>query len=357
MPATSPVPLLRVENLSKTFHGHGGTVRAVSDVSFEVVAGETVALVGESGCGKSTTARCLVRLTDPTSGRVLFRGRDITSLSLGTFRPIRRDMQMVFQDPHASLNPSFTIRRTLREPLQLHAIARGPAVERELHELMRLVQLEPAILDRRPDQLSGGERQRIGIARAIATRPAFVVLDEPTSSLDMSLRLSLLELLTDLQRQLGMTYVFITHDFSTVRYLAHRVEVMYLGRVVESGTVDEVLSDPLHPYTRGLIAAIPVPEPGRRRRHTPLAGEAPDAATGGPGCAFQDRCPNVMSKCRVAPIPTIRIGAREVACLLHSGHRGMAESHRDGAPVTEGDGEPAVAGGDTTATVFGQGGT
>jgi oligopeptide/dipeptide ABC transporter ATP-binding protein len=356
LPATSPVPLLRVENLSKTFHGHGGAVRAISDVSFEVVAGKTVALVGESGCGKSTTARCLVRLTEPTSGRVLFRGRDITSISLGAFRPIRRDMQMVFQDSHASLNPSFTIRRTLREPLQLHAIARGPAVERELHELMRLVQLEPAILDRHPDQLSGGQRQRIGIARAIATRPAFVVLDEPTSSLDMSLRLSLLELLTDLQRQLGMTYVFITHDFSTVRYLAHRVEVMYLGRVVESGTVDEVLGAPLHPYTRGLIAAIPVPEPGRRRRHTQLAGEAPDAATVGPGCAFQDRCPNVMSECRLAPIPTIRIGAREVACLLYGGPAGMVQAQRDGAPFAEGDGQPAVAGGGATVPVSGQGG-
>jgi oligopeptide/dipeptide ABC transporter ATP-binding protein len=326
-------------------------------VSFEVAAGETVALVGESGCGKSTTARCIVRLTQPTSGRVLFRDRDITSLSLGAFRPIRRDMQMVFQDPHASLNPSFSIRRTLREPLQLHAIARGPAVERELHELMRLVQLEPAILDRRPDQLSGGQRQRIGIARAIATRPAFVVLDEPTSSLDMSLRLSLLDLLTDLQRQLRMTYVFITHDFSTVRYLAHRVEVMYLGRIVESGTVDDVLGAPLHPYSRGLISAIPVPEPGRRRRHTQLAGEAPDTASIGPGCAFADRCPSVMSECRVAPIPRVRIGARAVACLLYGGSGGMVQSQREGSPATDDDGELAVTGGGRTAALPGQGGT
>lgn len=317
-------PLVRVERLNKTFRVRGGLVRAVSDVSFDVAAGETLALVGESGCGKSTTARCLVRLTEPTSGRILFRNHDISTLKSAAFRPLRRDIQMVFQDPHASLNPSFTIRRTLREPLELHAIARGPRVERELHELMHLVQLDPGLLNRRPDQLSGGQRQRVGIARAIATRPAFVVLDEPTSSLDMSLRLSLLELLTDLQRRLEMTYVFITHDFSTVRYLAHRVVVMYLGRVVETGTVDEVLRAPMHPYTQGLIGAIPVPEPGRRRRRTHLIGETPSAPSEGAGCPFQDRCPSVMPECRVAPIPMIKLGTRDVACLLYRDRDGMA---------------------------------
>lgn len=330
MSPSDSAPLVRVEGLSKTFGSRGGVVHAVSDVSFDVAAGETVALVGESGCGKSTTARCLVRLTEPTAGRILFRDRDITALKSGAFRPLRRDMQMVFQDPHASLNPSFTVRRTLREPLELHGIASGRGVERELHELMQLVQLDSGLLDRRPDQLSGGQRQRVGIARAIATRPAFVVLDEPTSSLDMSLRLSLLELLAALQRQLDMTYLFITHDFSTVRHLAHRVVVMYLGRVVETGTVEEVLGTPMHPYTQGLIGAIPVPEPGRRRRRTHLIGEAPSTPEGGSGCAFQDRCPSVMPECRAAPIPLVRLGTRDVACLLYSRRPGTAPF--DGQP-------------------------
>ena len=316
MPSSDRGRLLRVEGLSKTFHARGGAVHAISDVSFEVAAGETVALVGESGCGKSTTARCLVRLTEPTSGKILFRDRDLVAMAPGEFRPLRRDIQMVFQDPHASLNPSFSIRRTLREPLELHGIAKGAGVESELRELMHLVQLDPGLLDRHPDQLSGGQRQRVGIARAIATRPAFVVLDEPTSSLDMSLRLSLLQLLDTLQRQLDMTYLFITHDFSTVRHLAHRVVVMYLGRVVESGSVDEVLGSPMHPYTLGLIGAIPVPEPGRRRRRTHLAGEA-SSTPAGTGCAFQDRCPSVMPECRTAPIPMARVGTRDVACLLY----------------------------------------
>ena len=317
MPSSDPGRLIRVEGLSKTFHARGGAVRAISDVSFDVAAGETVALVGESGCGKSTTARCLVRLTEPTSGRILFRERDLVAMTPGEFRPLRRDIQMVFQDPHASLNPSFSVRRTLREPLELHGIAKGPAAERELNELMHLVQLDPELLGRHPDQLSGGQRQRVGIARAIATRPAFVVLDEPTSSLDMSLRLSLLQLLATLQRQLEMTYLFITHDFSTVRHLAHRVVVMYLGRVVESGSVDEVLGSPLHPYTVGLIGAIPVPEPGRRRRRAHLVGEA-SSTPDGTGCAFQDRCPSVMPACRAAPIPMARVGTRDVACLLYT---------------------------------------
>lgn len=325
MTSSDPGPLIRVEGLSKTFHGRGGIVRAISDVSFDIAAGKTVALVGESGCGKSTTARCMVRLTEPTAGRIMYRGQDILPLAPGVFRPLRRDIQMIFQDPHASLNPSFSIRRTLREPLELHGIAKGQGVERELRELMRLVQLDPGLLDRRPDQLSGGQRQRVGIARAIATRPAFVVLDEPTSSLDMSLRLSLLQLLAALQRQLAMTYLFITHDFSTVRHLAHRVVVMYLGRIVESGSVDEVLGTPLHPYTQGLIGAIPVPEPGRRRRRTHLVGEA-SSTPGGVGCAFQDRCSSVMAECRASSIPLARVGTRDVACLLYGSDGGVGSA-------------------------------
>jgi ABC-type glutathione transport system ATPase component len=258
-------PIVRVEDLRKEFHSHGAVVRAVDGVSFDVHPGETLALVGESGCGKSTTARCIVRLIDPTGGRILFRGEDIAALSRRRFRGLRRDIQMVFQDPHASLNPSMTVRQTLREPLRLHG-GEGAASEAAVRELMERVHLDPGLLGRRADQLSGGQKQRVGIARAVATRPAFVVLDEPTSALDMSLRVTLLSLLAELQRDLGMAYLFITHDLSTVRQIADRVVVMYAGRVVESGTVDGVLDTPSEAYTKALIAAIPVPDPNRRRR-------------------------------------------------------------------------------------------
>jgi ABC-type glutathione transport system ATPase component len=258
-------PILRVEDLRKEFHSHGAVVRAVDGVSFAVEPGETLALVGESGCGKSTTARCIVRLIDPTGGRILFRDQDIAGLAPRRFRALRRDIQMVFQDPHASLNPSMTVRQTLREPLKLHGADRDGS-EPRLRELMERVHLEPSLLGRRPDQLSGGQKQRVGIARAIATQPAFVVLDEPTSALDMSLRVSLLGLLAELQRDLGMAYLFISHDLSTVRQIADRVVVMHRGRVVESGRVDAVLDSPAEDYTKALISAIPVPDPARRRR-------------------------------------------------------------------------------------------
>lgn len=257
--------VLRVEDLRKEFHSHGTTVHAVDGVSFDVNPGETLALVGESGCGKSTTARCIVRLLSPTAGRVIFRGEDVAGMSPRRFRPLRKDIQMVFQDPHASLNPSMTVRQTLREPLRLHG-GDGDASEASLRALMERVRLDPALLDRRPDQLSGGQKQRVGIARAVATRPAFVVLDEPTSALDMSLRVTLLGLLAELQRELGMAYLFITHDLSTVRQIADRVVVMYGGRVVESGPVEDVLDAPTQDYTKALISAIPVPDPNRRRR-------------------------------------------------------------------------------------------
>jgi ABC-type glutathione transport system ATPase component len=258
-------PIVAVEDLRKAFHSHGSVVRAVDGVSFAVHPGETVALVGESGSGKSTTARCVVRLTDPTTGRILFRGEDIAGLSRRRVRALRGDLQMVFQDPHASLNPSMSVRQTLREPLKLHG-GEGAASEAGLRELMERVHLDPALLSRRPDQLSGGQKQRVGIARAVATRPAFVVLDEPTSALDMSLRVSLLALLAELQRELGLAYLFITHDLSTVRQIADRVLVMHRGRVVEEGAVEAVLDSPSQDYTKALISAIPVPDPARRRR-------------------------------------------------------------------------------------------
>jgi oligopeptide transport system ATP-binding protein len=316
-PPPADAPLLRVVELTKTFRSRGTTVHAVNGVSFDVRRGETLALVGESGCGKSTTARCILHLATPTSGRIVFDGRDVTALSRRAFRPLRRQIQMVFQDPSASLNPSMTIRQMLREPLTLHGVANGRDLEPRLQELMRLVRLEPALLNRRRDQLSGGQKQRVGIARAIATHPSFVVLDEPTSSLDMSLRIALLELLVDVQRRLGMTYLFITHDFSTVRHIAGRIVVMYLGKVMESGPAEDVLDDPKHPYTQALVAAIPVPEPRRKRARATLRGETPSATRPVVGCPFQDRCPHVMEDCREGEIPFYEVGRRQVACLLY----------------------------------------
>jgi peptide/nickel transport system ATP-binding protein len=320
-PPPADAPLLRVVDLTKAFRSRGTTVHAVNGVSFDVLPGETLALVGESGCGKSTTARCIVRLTDPTSGRIVYDGREITALSRSAFRPLRREIQMVFQDPSASLNPSMTIRQMLREPLTLHGVANGRELEPRLQELMRLVRLDPALLNRRRDQLSGGQKQRVGIARAIATHPSFVVLDEPTSSLDMSLRIALLDLLVDVQRRLGMTYLFITHDFSTVRHIAGRIVVMYLGKVMESGPADDVLDDPQHPYTRALVSAIPVPEPRRKRKRAALPGETPSATRPVVGCPFQDRCPHVMQDCREGEIPFFEVGRRRVACLLYRDRR------------------------------------
>lgn len=311
-------PLLKVDGLVKSFRSHGVIVHAVNGVSFSVGRGETVALVGESGCGKSTTARCIVRLTDPSAGRISYDGTEITGVSKRTFRAMRGDIQMVFQDPNASLNPSMSIGQTLREPLNLHSVATDDELESRLEQLIQHVQLEPEMLNRRPHQLSGGQKQRVVIARAIATKPSFVVLDEPTSSLDMSLRLTLLELLVGLQRDLGMTYLFISHDFSTVRHIADRVVVMYLGKVMESGPVVDVLDRPKHPYTQALIAAAPVPDPRRRRARAVLAGEMPSATSAIVGCPFQDRCDRVMPECRERDIPFFQSGSQSVACLLYA---------------------------------------
>jgi peptide/nickel transport system ATP-binding protein len=293
--------------LYKKFRSHGQVVHAVNGVTFEICKGETVALVGESGCGKSTTARCIVRLTDPSAGQILYDGTNIASFSRRAFRPLRREIQMVFQDPGASLNPSMTIRQTLREPFVLHGLAQRGELESRLQETMRLVQLEPVLLNRRPDQLSGGQKQRVGIARAIASNPSLVVLDEPTSSLDMSLRIALLELLDALQERLGMTYLFITHDFSTVRHVADRVVVMYLGKVMESADRDTIYQAPQHPYTHALLSAVPIPDPEkeRTRERIVLQGDLPSPSNPPSGCVFRTRCPKAQDRC-AAEVPEVR---------------------------------------------------
>ncbi|HAL62671.1 MAG TPA: peptide ABC transporter ATP-binding protein, partial [Chloroflexi bacterium] len=268
-------PLLKVVELVKSFREGPLVLWAVNGVTFQIYPGETVGLVGESGCGKTTTARCILRLTEPTAGQVYFNGSDLTKLSPREMRAQRRNLQMVFQDPDTSLNPRFTVRRTLAEPLRLHNLVSRQRLEERLRETMIRVNMDLGFLDRYPHQLSEGQKQRVGVARAIITEPQFVALDEPTSSLDMSIRIHVIGLLQRLQEELGMTYLFISHDLSAVRNLCNRVLVMYLGRIVEAGPVEEIFERPLHHYTQALLSAIPIPEPGKRRQRILLRGEPP----------------------------------------------------------------------------------
>jgi oligopeptide transport system ATP-binding protein len=306
-------PLLRVENLHKHYHEGRHTIHAVNGISFGVYPGEAVGLVGESGCGKTTTARCILRLEEPSSGRIFFDGQDLAALSLNRVRSLRRDFQMVFQDPNESLNPRFKVRRTLREPLYLHGLYRDA---NQLDDMIERVNLEHEHLSRYPHQLSGGQKQRVGVARAVITNPQFVVLDEPTSSLDMSLRIYMIALLRRLQRETNMAYLFISHDLSTVRHLCDRVLVMYLGRIVEMGNTADVFDYPRHVYTRALLSAIPIPDPTIKRQRFLLEGETPSARSIKPGCGLQDRCPFVTDECRV-PVPLYDLGGgHQAACRL-----------------------------------------
>ncbi len=311
-------PLLSVEGLEKRFREGAATIHAVNGVSFEIHPGEAVGLVGESGCGKTTVARCIMRLTEASAGRITFDGVDLQRLPGSRVRRLRRDFQMVFQDPTASLNPRFSTRRTLREPVLLHGIARGAAAETRVRDMMARVNLDSAHLARYPHQLSGGQKQRVGVARALITDPRFVVLDEPTSSLDMSVRIYVIDLLRRLQRDLGAAYLFISHDLSTVRYLCNRVMVMYLGRIVETGPTEEVFARPRHVYTQALLSAIPVPDPTARRERIFLKGETPSPREVRPGCGLQDRCPSAREDC-LRPVPFYDLGGgHRVACLLAS---------------------------------------
>jgi oligopeptide/dipeptide ABC transporter ATP-binding protein len=291
-------------------------VRAVDGVSLRVAAGETLGLVGESGCGKSTLARCVLRLIEPTRGRVLLDEEDLTALPEEALRRRRRDIQMVFQDPTASLNPRLSVAATVDEPLALHTPLAGAARRERVDEVLEEVGLGAGLRDRYPHQLSGGQRQRVNIARAIATHPRLVVLDEPTSALDVSLRARVILLLAELKRRMGMTYLFISHDLSTVRYLCDRVAVMYLGVLVEEASAVELFDHPAHPYTRALLSCIPVPDPDVAPERLRLSGEVPSPIDIPLGCRLRGRCPLAQPVC-AEPVPLREIApGHTVACHL-----------------------------------------
>ncbi len=316
--------IVRVEGLKKhfpimkgVFRRQVGAVRAVDGVSFDVRRGETLGLVGESGSGKSTVGRVILQLDPPTEGVVLFEGTDLTQIDGNELRSLRPKMQMIFQDPHASLNPRMTVASIIGEPLTEHNRARGEDRKKRIQELLSLVGLEPKHANRYPHEFSGGQRQRIGIARAIALNPDFIVADEPIAALDVSIQAQVVNLLEDLQDVLGLTYLFISHDLSMVRHIADRVAVMYLGKLMELGNVDRIYNNPKHPYTKSLLSAVPVPDPEveATRRRVILEGDIPSPANPPPGCPFNTRCPVAEERC-VTEVPEWRQlePGRWVAC-------------------------------------------
>jgi oligopeptide transport system ATP-binding protein len=319
--------LLEVRDLVKHFSvgggmfgGRAGTVRAVDGVSFALRRGETLGLVGESGCGKTTTGRCILQLERPTSGQVIFEGRDLGKLSDTDLRPMRRRMQVIFQDPYASLNPRMTVGQILAEPLAVHGVVPDRQRRRaRVRDLLSRVGLLPQHADRYPHQLSGGQRQRVGIARALAVEPSLIVCDEPVSALDVSIQAQIINLLEDLQSELGLTYLFIAHDLAVVRHISDRVAVMYLGKMVEIADRRELYDKPLHPYTKALLAAVPIPDPAleAQRVHSVLVGEVPSPLNPPSGCVFHPRCPIAIDRCRgeVPPLREVTPG-HWAACLL-----------------------------------------
>lgn len=317
--------LLKVDNLKKYFpirHGmfarHVGDVKAVDDVSFELFEGETLGIVGESGCGKSTTGRAIMRLHEPTDGQVTFDGVELTKLNSEQMRKVRREIQMVFQDPYASLNPRHTVEKILEEPLIVHGIGNAKERKKKVHEYLEIVGLSSYHAKRYPHQFSGGQRQRIGIARALMTNPKLIIADEPVSALDVSIQAQVLNLMQRLQEDLKLTYIFIAHDLGVVRHISDRVGVMYLGRLVEIAESESLYHEPLHPYTQALLSAVPIPDPQFEREQLLLKGDIPSPSNPPTGCTFHTRCPFAMDKCKQV-IPTLQQvkPGHSVACHLY----------------------------------------
>ncbi len=338
---------------SGIFQTEIGTVKAVDDVTFQIRRGETLGLVGESGCGKSTIGRALIRLREPTAGTVRFDGVDLVSLNSEKLRRMRRRMQIIFQDPYGSLDPRMTVGSIISEPIDTHGLAKGDARRERVSDLLRIVGLDPAYVNRYPHEFSGGQRQRIGVARALAVEPEFIVCDEPISALDVSIQAQVLNLLTDLRAQLGLTYLFIAHDLSVVKHISDRVAVMYLGKIVEIGPPDIMYAAPGHPYTRALLSAVPVPDPvaERRRKRVVLQGDVPSPVNPPSGCRFHTRCwlyeqLGQPEECRTIdpPLRTLE-GDHEAAC--HFAEKALESkvgiAHIDEAPIRRGTPEAALA--------------
>jgi len=338
---------------SGIFQAEVGTVKAVDGISFEVRKGETLGLVGESGCGKSTTGRAMIRLREPTSGSVTFDGIDLAKLKPEPLRRMRRRMQIIFQDPYGSLDPRMTVGSIISEPIDTHHLARGGAKRERVADLLRIVGLDPKYVNRYPHEFSGGQRQRIGVARALAVEPEFIVCDEPISALDVSIQAQVLNLLTDLREQLGLTYLFIAHDLSVVKHISDRVAVMYLGKIVEIGPPDIMYANPAHPYTRALLSAVPVPDPvmERKRKRVILTGDVPSPVNPPEGCRFHTRCwlyerLGKPEQCRTVD-PPVRILQGDHGAACHFAEQAMESdvgvAHIEMSPVRRGTPEAALA--------------
>ena len=361
VPATDARPtLVEAENLEVHFPIRAGflqntigVVRAVDDISFTIRRGETLGLVGESGCGKSTTGRALIRLRDNTAGTVRFDGIDLASLKSGPLRKMRRRMQIIFQDPYGSLDPRMTVGATIAEPIDTHGLASGQAKRERIADLLRIVGLDPKYVSRYPHEFSGGQRQRIGIARALAVEPEFIVCDEPISALDVSIQAQVLNLLTDLRQQLGLTYLFIAHDLSVVKHISDRVAVMYLGKIVEIGPPEAMYAGPGHPYTRALLSAVPVPDPAseRLRKRVVLQGDVPSPVNPPDGCRFHTRCwlyerLGKPEECRTVDPPLYELGPDHGAACHFAAkalETDVGIAHIENAPVRRGTPDAALA--------------